>query len=987
MGVRSVRGWLVVTGIVMCLLVPFRQGFAGDITATVTFSVSDLIVHKIGEYDAVKLANCDITRIVGEPQLPVKLVHVALPNGAVVERVEVLSAVTEELEGTFHIYPVQPPRILGKPGDMALDVEFIKPKGSVYQSREAYPQGLAEPTAAGSMAGYRIAGVVVYPVQYIRAEGKLLFHSRIELRVHYASGQADYRMYKGRSSRAHEAQRRVVERMVLNPGDIHQRSGLKGDVLCAVPPGEYEYVIITDASYVSAFQPLADWKTKKGVAATIVTTTWIYANYSGVDDQEKIRNFIRDAYENWGTMWVLLGGDVNDKTSVSDPGPAEACVVPTRPAYAMDFEWNQSQYDENDLQADLYYSDLDGTWNDNGNSTYGEVDDNVDLYPDVYVGRAPVNSVDEVSTFVNKVLTYENPVQTEQFMKMLFLGEIMWTDPYTDGGEGKNMIDDECIPPRFDPITKLYQSLGNESRETVIDALNEGYHIINHDGHCWWNIMGVGNGSLRPSHMDALTNDPAYGIIYSIGCWPAAFDYDCIGEHYIANPNGGGVAYIGNSRYGWGAPGNPGWGYSDRIDHRYLYNLFVEDIYHLGAAIDLAKAYYIPASQQANVYRLHQYQVNLLGDPEMPVWTDAPAELTVDHPSNIIVGSSQVIITVRDGSGAVEDALVCLQKDSNVYVYGRTGAQGQVALDVAPASAGSMNITVTGPNVLPYEGTITVTGSGARLSHGSYTLTEDGGNGDGVMNPGETIFLGVTFTNEGNQTANNVTVTMTSEDALVTILDGQKDCGTLTAGAESPAETDDFSFSVSFEATNGHVLFFTFEMTDGSSHTWTSILGLPVCTPIVAYASHLVDDSDGNGNGYAEPGETVDLLVTFSNSGLATAQNVISTVSTSYPYVTVSPDPVSLGTIIADGQRQGTFSVTVAGDCPETYFPILTFSLNTADGYIFESKCLMSIGSVASLGGWTNSAIRPCWSGAGPMAKYRTSLPVSRYLSSAAIRE
>ena len=39
-----------------------------------------------------------------------------------------------------------------------------------------------------------------------------------------------------------------------------------------VGPGDYDYVIITQDSWVSAFQPLADWKTQKGVPATIVTT-------------------------------------------------------------------------------------------------------------------------------------------------------------------------------------------------------------------------------------------------------------------------------------------------------------------------------------------------------------------------------------------------------------------------------------------------------------------------------------------------------------------------------------------------------------------------------------------------------------------------------------------------------------------------------------------------------------------------------------------
>ena len=598
----------------LCLFFVYGPSISGELTTSVSFSEADVFFYRIDEYDAVKMAGCDVTRNVGEPQLPVKLVHVALPAGAEVDRVEVLSTDSEELEGTYRIYPVQPPRPYGEPGGSRVDIEFVRPKASVYGSSEPYPQQIVKAGKAGSMAGYRMAGLLICPVQYVPEEGRLLFHRRIDLRIHYSSGQVGSRAYKRRAVRTDEELRRTVERIVLNPEDVPDRSGLRGDVTSAVPPGYYEYVIITDGVFESIFQELADWKTKKGVPATVVTTAWIYANYPGVDEQEQIRNFIRDAYENWGTLWVLLGGDCEDKSY--SPSPPEARVVPARIAFAMDFEFDPHNHpDENDIRADLYYSDLDGTWNDNGNAIYGEVADNVDLYPDVYVGRASVNTLEEANTFVTKILEYENPSVTNQFKKMLFLGEIMWTDPWTDGGEGKDMIDDECVPPKFDPITKLYQSLGNESPATVAQALNEGYHYINHDGHCMWNIMSMGDGYFLRQHLEALTNTPSYSIIFSIGCWPAAIDYDCMAEHFVNNPHGGGVAFVGNCRYGWGSPGNTGFGYSDRIDHSFVQNLFTYEIHHIGEAIGLAKAHYIPYSHLANVSRIHQYMDNLVGDP------------------------------------------------------------------------------------------------------------------------------------------------------------------------------------------------------------------------------------------------------------------------------------------------------------------------------------------------------------------------------------
>ena len=76
----------------------------------------------------------------------------------------------------------------------------------------------------------------------------------------------------------------------------------------------------------------------------MVTTNYIYANYSGRDNPEKIRNFIIDANTNWGTIWVLLGGDPSNN------------IIPIR--LTTDFgvgPWGN-------IASDLYFADLQGTW-------------------------------------------------------------------------------------------------------------------------------------------------------------------------------------------------------------------------------------------------------------------------------------------------------------------------------------------------------------------------------------------------------------------------------------------------------------------------------------------------------------------------------------------------------------------------------------------------------------------------------------------------
>lgn len=56
--------------------------------------------------------------------------------------------------------------------------------------------------------------------------------------------------------------------------------------------------------------------------------------------------------------------------------------------------------------------------------------------------------------------------------------------------------------------------------------------------------------SIYIQDVDNLRNKDFLQIFISGGCMPAKFDEDCIAEHFINTPNGGAVAFIGNSCFG-----------------------------------------------------------------------------------------------------------------------------------------------------------------------------------------------------------------------------------------------------------------------------------------------------------------------------------------------------------------------------------------------------------------------------------------------------
>lgn len=422
------------------------------------------------------------------------------------------------------------------------------------------------------------------------------------------------------------------------------------------------YLIISANDVIHGFDSLALWKRQKGYRVKMLTMEEIVANYSGYDDAEKLRNALKEYYSDSGLVYVLLGGDVE--------------IVPARVAYAMTSEAHFAD-DEDSLRADLYYSALGGTWDFDGDRTYGEVEDSVDLYPDVYVGRVPVDDIEEAREFSRKLINYEKK-PAAQVENALFFAQILWHEPYTNSGESKDYIDTTFMPDYYN-ITKLYEANGNETYESVISAMKDGQGILNHNGHGWWTGMWL-NGSPNWEHLSNIDADTLKmevgGILYSIGCWVGAFDReDAISEDFVLNPYGP-VAMIANSRYGWGSPGNPLYGYSDKFDHNFFQKIFVDSLFHIGVAVAESKADYVPFSHWENVYRWHQYQINLLGDPEMEIHTKYEGEVLSDFPSYISPGTSLTFSVYNTQGKMIDNAKMSLTYGDSVYVCSYTNPSG-----------------------------------------------------------------------------------------------------------------------------------------------------------------------------------------------------------------------------------------------------------------------------------------------------------------------
>lgn len=876
------------------------------------------------DFDVIKIKGADLTSAPGSPQLPVITKHYIVPENAIIEGIEIISKSEETLEGTYDIFPVQKPSILDIPHIDFEPAPWINQNPEVYSSSKPFPEKCIEIGSWGNLNGYRLVSVNFYPFQYLPQEGIIKRIIDLTFRIKYSQGTSKAAM-KRISSNSKRTLKTLVKSMCDNKGAIYEPFGdIDSD-------STIDYIIITSSGFSSYFQPLCDWKTQKGIKAKIVTTDSIYSNCPGSDNQEKIRNFIKDANLNWGTIWFLLGGDTG--------------VIPARIAYAMDSEAGIQPLDEDSLRADLYYSDLDGDWNYNGTGPYGEVEDSVDLYPDVFVGRAPASTSTEVNTFVNKIITYETNPPMDYELNILFMAMILWSDPYTDGGLAKDLIDSLYVPDRFS-ITKLYESWGNLNYNNVITAINEGQNLLNHNGHAWWYVMSIGGDHLDNDDMDNLSNGNRQGIFYSIGCWANAFDYDAISEHFVNNPNGGGVAFIGNSRYGWGSPGNPCFGYSDRFDATFYEMLICNELKNIGYAMAMDKAFYIPKSRQENVYRWHQYQINLLGDPEMPVWTDTPQVLSLYHPDTLQNGM-EVTVVVRDNQGKpVENALVCLMKEPELYERGYTNNMGEFKTTIAISNPGITELTVTAHNFLPQVDTIYTKLAGPYLAYKEHSIDDNiSGNDDGLLNPGESAYVIVDMKNYGTQSLSNPSTEMSSGDMFVTLIDSIHNYSGTVEPQSSIMCT--FALSISGSCENGDVAKLDFSVTSPQGD-WNSYTNETVTKPILTIECDSLHDE--NSNGIPEPGEDIDIFYSLVNLGYGFGYDVNCDFSTSDTYLSISSGANPFWTTVyPESSETGVFSFNISSSCPEPHFGAIDYNISTTEGYTFPGSLLVSIGE---LGFW-----------------------------------
>lgn len=407
----------------------------------------------------------------GKPMLPKVVKTFELPFGAKNINVEVNAEKIVEKEVSKEIQPSPSmlPLITAQQTSPLTQEKDL----SVYSSDEPYPSEWYTYSFRSGLneENERVTYVIVhiYPMKYVPNQGKLLTAESSSIRITY-----------------------------------EKTSETKINVLSS-----YDLVIITPSKFANELERLKTHKNSVGVKTFIKTTEEIYEHYQGVDKPEQIKKFIKDAIETNNIKYVLLVGGLKsqiyakprDDANQGSKGwylPVRYTNLYDKPKFPLTSE--EAIFDPGVI-SDLYYADIyDGegnfsTWDPNKDGIFAawaypdpnvKNDTDIDMVPDVCVGRLACRSIAEVKTVINKIITYETGSvhDSDWFNKMTVIS-------------GDGFLDQTDLSFEWDTTglengyyTIYAQSFNNEDEEgpvdttqIEIDRTKETKITFNHDDH------------------------------------------------------------------------------------------------------------------------------------------------------------------------------------------------------------------------------------------------------------------------------------------------------------------------------------------------------------------------------------------------------------------------------------------------------------------------------------------------------------------------
>ncbi len=629
-----------------------------------------------------------------------------------------------------------------------------------------------------------------------------------------------------------------------------------------VGPGSYLVICPDNAAVLTSLQPLLNWRRRQGYNVIVATTA-----QTGTTNTA-IKSYIQGVYDNAAVPleFVVLVGDATG-----------SIVIPT---------WFESLSGYNG-EGDHPYTQLSGG----------------DVLSDVHIGRLSAASTTDLDNIVRKLVDYESAPPTGADPGW-FTRASLTADRSSSGITTiftSQWLKNQLLARGYTQIDTIF---GGNFTSLMVASLNQGGTVFTYRGY-------LGMSGMQSSHILASTNGIELPFAVILTCDTGSFSRDttCRAEAFLKAANGGGVAGIGTATIGTHTR------YNNCIFGGIMHGVLNTQEHRLGPALTRGKyELYLNYNQaEPNRVAIWSHWNNLMGDPATEMWTGYPGDLSVTHPTLLPTAAGSALVSVTGGGAPLPGASVALYQEGQVSVAGVTDAAGTVNLPLGTLAPGSLLVTVTGHDRKPYLGSLTV---GSPAQHVAPTESSyadgDGGNGDGLPNPGEMAELSVRLTNLGTTLAGAVTATLSSADPYVTIVAAQATYGDLAPSGGSWGDQP-FLLTLAPGTPDGHVVRLDLRAASGAL-SWTSLLELTAQAPSFLVESQVFGGPGGN----LDPGEEGSLTVTIRNIGSVHSTGASALLLSHSPWVSVTDAEGAFNAAGIGGTATNTgdpFAVSIAPDC------------------------------------------------------------------------
>lgn len=200
-----------------------------------------------------------------------------------------------------------------------------------------------------------------------------------------------------------------------------------------------------------------------------------------------------------------------------------------------------------------------------------------------------------------------------------------------------------------------------------------------------------------------------------------------------------------------------------------------------------------------------------------------------------------------------------------------------------------------------------------------------------VVEPGETVDMGIRLENSGNLDADNIIAILSTENEYVTIVQDTTAYYPIGAGA-SGVNRGPLTFTVSEDCPSGEVVHFSLHIQAGEETFWDRQFSIRVDSSQLQYHSFMISDYDGNYNGIIDQDEEVKLIINLRNGSEVEAREVLATLSTEEPNLTIVNPEISVASIAGNQIMQFVYDLDFSGVSGEGRYLPVNFTANPLTG-------------------------------------------------------